>query len=118
MAILYAILRGNRRRRYREKGKRDLIRVVRIFLTRGYYDFLVGLQVSYPTEGPDNFGDVFSVANKTANVCAACSNENPIFSGPCSFEGPLTYSLAAVSEDVIGCEFQDLSSFAKKLVRC
>lgn len=32
-----------------------------------YYDSLVGLQVSYL--GPDNFGDVFSVANKAANRC-------------------------------------------------
>lgn len=39
-----------------------------VYSSRGqHYDFLVGLQVSYL--GPDNFGDVFSVANKAANRC-------------------------------------------------
>lgn len=67
-----------------------------------YYDSLVGLQVSYL--GADNFGDVFSVANKAANRLDSGRVQPGILFlvVPSSFEGPTIYSLGDVAEDVIG----------------
>lgn len=50
-----------------------------------YYDTLVAVpaKLSRQTNG-DNFGDVFSVANKTLNDCETRFRENTIFS--CPFE--------------------------------